>query len=449
MFVETIKSEGLAHLSYVVGDGHEAAVVDPRLDVEAYLEVARRRGVRITSIIETHRHEDFVSGARLLGHRTGARVVHGEGLDWGHGELVSDGDVLEVGGLELRVLDTPGHTLESISVAVVDRSTGRQPIAVFTGDALFVGDVGRTDFYPDRAELVAGLLWDSLHHKLLPLGDQALVLPAHGAGSVCGSGMADRDFSTLGYERFNNPALRLDRPSFVRRKLAEHHPSPPYFERAHAINRVGDVDHDELPAPPPLSADELAHLVLVDVRSAEAICGAFVPGAIGIPLELVPSFAGWLVPADRELGLIVDRSDQVPAAARALQRLGIHQVAGWLEGGMVGWCSEGRPYQRFRTVPAAELRRRIEEGLGETTLLDVRSPDEVAEGRLEGARHVYAGELPNRLGEVPPGPVLVYCSTGMRATVAASVLARSGYDRVEVALGSLRGCVAVGCPTTW
>ncbi|MGK7297364.1 MAG: MBL fold metallo-hydrolase, partial [Candidatus Wenzhouxiangella sp. M2_3B_020] len=276
MFIEKVKSEGLAQLSWVIGNDGLAAVVDPRRDCDVYIEIAARNGCRISHVLETHRNEDLISGAPILAGRTGATVWHGPDADGEvvYAETVEEGAELELGSTKIRVLQTPGHTDDSLSYAVYDTEFGDEAVAVCTGDALFIGDVGRTDFYPDRAREVAGLLYDSLQ-KLIDLGDQAVILPAHGAGSVCGSGMADRELSTIGYERRTNPRLQFDdRESFIDFKVAEHHEQPPYFRTMEKLNLEGGSAMPEPLTPAPLDADRFADLaddaVLVDVRSASA-----------------------------------------------------------------------------------------------------------------------------------------------------------------------------------
>jgi hydroxyacylglutathione hydrolase len=205
-------------------------------------------------IFETHKNEDYVTGSLELQRRTGAEIHHGKGLDWGFGQFVDDGDEFHLGDMILRILSTPGHTFESISIALHDTAFGDRPVAVFTGDALFIGDVGRTDFYPDQAREVAGLLYDSIFEQILPLGDHVLVYPAHGAGSVCGSGMAAREFSSLGYERQFNPSLQVaDREAFIDLKVAENHYQPPYFRQMERYNKEGSAPElPELPNPQPM-----------------------------------------------------------------------------------------------------------------------------------------------------------------------------------------------------
>ncbi|MBD3163450.1 MAG: MBL fold metallo-hydrolase [Candidatus Latescibacteria bacterium] len=454
MFLETFRSEGLAHLSYLFGDGGEAAVVDPSRDIDRYLRAARAEDCRITHVFETHRNEDYLVGSREIARRTGATIHHGRGLDWKYGETAGDGDTFRVGPVEVRVLATPGHTDESLSFAIADTATGKDPIAVFTGDSLFIGSVGRTDFYPDRAREVAGLLFDSIHETLLPLGDGVILLPAHGAGSVCGGGMAPRDFSTLGYERRNNPMLQLDRDAFIRAKTTERHEQPPYFRRMEVRNLAGDAPPlDALTEPAPMTADRFAEamedgLVALDVRSPEAVAGAFVPGSVAIPLDMLATYAGWFVPDDPPLGLIAEKDDRgaVPEARLILARMGFERVAGYLAGGLDGWETSGRRYGRIPAVHVDELARRLE-AKDPPVLLDVRTRDEVDEQALRDALHVPLRELIERLDEIPRDrPVVAFCGTGRRSLIAASLLKREGYEEVADALGSLSACVAAGCP---
>ncbi len=453
MFLETVRTEGLAAFSYVVGDAGQAAVIDPQRDCETYIDIAHRQGARISHVFETHRNEDFVIGSCDLAARTGAPIHHGRdpNFDFAYGESVSEGDEFTLGDVRLRVLETPGHTDQSISLALYDTAHSTEdPVGVFTGDALFIGDVGRTDFYPDRAQEVAGLLYDSIHRKLLPLGDQAVLYPAHGAGSICGSGMAARDFSTLGYERRHNPRLQMDRAAFVDFKVNENHYQPPYFQEMEKANTEGR----RLPAWPfarPCNADSLAQavaegMVLLDVREPEAVCGAHIPGSLAIPLSMLPGFAGWFLPYGRPIGLILDSYEELDQSVRHLLRLGYERVVGFLDGGLHAWETSGRDYATLPAVHARELVRRVD-AREPFTLLDVRSLDEWEQGRLPGATHIYVGEISQRIGEVPAQrPVVTFCSTGRRALIAASVLRRHGIDQVEVCLGSMTACRALGCP---
>lgn len=452
MFLEIVRSEGLAHLSYVFGDGGRAAVVDPRRDWQIYVDIAYGEGAQVTHIFETHRNEDFVVGSLELARRTGAEIYHGSRLAFEYGNAVREGDTFELGNILLTVLETPGHTYESISIALADKGFGDKNIAVFTGDALFIGDVGRTDFFPDKAEEVAGLLYDSIFNKILPLGDQVILYPAHGAGSVCGSGMASREFSTLGYERLFNPALQVkNRPEFIQRKIDEHHYLPPYFKKMEQYNLEGPPPLVGLPIPKPYAAKQFAKamdagMTVLDVRSPEAFAAAFVPGSLAVPLDMLPAFSGYFLSYQKDIGLVVEKRAEVETAVRHLIRLGYDQVVCYLEGGLTEWETSGYQYDSIPTVYAGEIKRRIEAGEA-FTLLDVRKQDEYREQHLKNATHVYVGELPDRLDVVPKErPITTFCGSGQRAIIAASILKRNGFEQVEDCLGSMAAYGALGCP---
>ncbi|MGB3212484.1 MAG: MBL fold metallo-hydrolase [Desulforhopalus sp.] len=451
MFLEKIKSEGIAHLSYILGDGSEAVVIDPRRDCRIYVDIAARQGTRITQIFETHRNEDYIIGSQDLARLTGARIHHGKALDFSYGENVSEGDSFKIGDLLLTIIETPGHTFESISIVVTDQNYGDDAVAVFTGDTLFIGDVGRTDFYPDRAREVAGALYDSIFNKLLPLGDQTILYPAHGAGSVCGDGMATREFSTIGHERRNNPVLqKKDRDDFIKFKVDEHHYQPPYFRKMEEYNQHGPPLLDTLPHPAPMSADDVdgarkRGAVLLDLRSPEAYAGAFIPGSLAIPLEMIPAYAGYLLDHNSDIILIPETQEQIPAAVQHLIRIGYDRLLGYLKGGMHSWEVSGRQYDRIGAVHAGALDRRLKER-EDLTLLDVRKISEFEQGSLSGAIHIFLGELQNRIDELDPDkPVVTFCGSGQRAIIAASILKRHGFREVEDSLGSMQACKSIGC----
>ena len=453
MFLEKVKSKGLAHLSYVLGHNGQAAVIDPRRDCQAYIDIARQNGARITHIFETHRNEDYVAGSTNLARRTGADIYHGKDLDFSYGKPVAEGDSFQFGDMTLAILETPGHTFESISLVLRDSSYGDQPLAVFTGDLLFIGSVGRTDFFPDRHREVAGLQYDSIFDKLLPLGDQVILYPAHGAGSVCGSNMAAREFSTLGYERANNPDLKFDsRAAFVEHKITESHKIAPYFKKMEQLNQHGAPPMDLLPEPAPMSAEQFdkaiqAGMICVDLRSPEAFAGAFIPGSLAIPLEMISAYAGYFLPYDRRIGLVADSRKDVAPAVRQLIRLGYDDIAGHLEGGLHTWETSGKHYDRIAAVHVDELTRRVKDN-EDFTLLDVRKEEEVKQsGRFAKALHIFLGDLPDRIDQVPEDkPVVTFCGSGKRAIIAAAILKQHGYDRVEDNLGSMAACQAAGCP---
>lgn len=454
MFVETVKTEGLAHLSYVVGDGLEAAVIDPRRDVRVYERIAQKRGVRITCIFETHRNEDLVTGSENLSRRTGAKVLRGTTDEYQvpYAQMVKEGTRVELGEASLTVLETPGHTMDSISIVLRHEATGDSPLGVFTGDALFVGDVGRTDFYPDRLKEVAGLLHDSLHEKLLPLGDQAVIYPAHGAGSVCGQGMADRDFSTIGYEKRHNDRLSLSRADFIKAKTGEHHDTPPYFKKMEALNASSGPGLPAAPRlPVPLDAEDFAErreagMVVVDLRMVESFAGGHIPGAISLPESMISSFAGWVLSYDTPIGLVAASETQAEQGALHLARIGYDRIEGYLDGEVIGWAKTGRAVETLGSIDGPDFKAALENG-ADFTVLDVRAEPELEEARIPGAKHIYVGELAARTGELDKGAHYVtFCGSGQRAGIAASLLKRAGFENVSVNWGSMAACQALGCP---
>jgi hydroxyacylglutathione hydrolase len=451
MFFESLYSPGLAHMSYIFGGGGQAAVVDPRRDCRVYLEIAHRNGAAITHIFETHRNEDYVTGSVPLAALTGARIHHGANLPFRFGHPVREGDTFQIGKFQLGILETPGHTPESITLTLADLSFSEDPVAVFTGDTLFIGDVGRTDLNEDPAA-GADTLFDSIH-RILALGEGVLLYPAHMAGSVCGAHLAQRRFSSLGFEKTHSQMLQLDRQAFIERKLAENPYRPPYFSRMELANLIGAPKSPDPPDPAPLPAGEFARmmeqegLLPLDIREPAAFSGSHIPGALSIPLELVPSFAGYLLPYDRPIGLIADGYEPARAAAQYLFRLGYDDVAVFFEGGMTQWAAAGRELESTPALRAADLKARLDRGES-FTLLDVRQISERRqEGAVPGSMHTYVGELPRKLDDVPRDkPTVVYCDTGRRAIIAASILQRHGYEPVEYFPGSFQAWTAHDLP---
>ncbi len=451
MFFETVHSQGLSQLSYVLGQGGEAVVIDPRRDVDVYLDAAHKQGCRIAYVFDTHRNEDFISGSRELARRTGADVLHGPVTDFAFGNVVEDGDIFQVGSLVLKVMETPGHTFDSISIALYDTAFSKdQAIGVFTGDALFIGDVGRTDFIKGREAECAGLLHDSIHKKLLALGDQTLLFPAHGAGSVCGGALAAREFSSLGYERANSPMLQLSRDEFIKAKTSEHHSYNPYFRRMEEYNLLGNAPQVNcVPRPQPLGVDRFVtgqgDAQILDVRSPEAFAGAFIPGSLAVPLDMVAPYAGYFLDYERPILLVVHDYSEVDEAVRILLRMGFDKVEGFLPG-MDAWEVSGHHYGRIPSVHVQELVADIDQGR-DFTLLDVRAEPEFNQSHLPGAKNIYLGELDKRLDEIDrTKPVVTFCGSGRRAIIGASILTRAGFQDVGNSLGSMAACASQGCP---
>ncbi len=444
MEIHKIKTDGLAHLSYLLTSNGEAAVIDPRRDVDIYLNMARAAGCEITHIFETHRNEDLISGAGILADITGADVWHGPNpaAPVQYAKTTTEGDRYDIGDATIAVLETPGHTDDSLSFVLYDRNWNEGAVGVFTGDALFVGDVGRTDFYPDRRREVAGLLFDSLQ-KLLSLGDHVLLYPAHGAGSVCGSGMADREFSTLGHERQNNARLQLDRDAFIEAKLAEHHEQPPYFRLMERLNLEGATPVRRYALPAVALSEgggDASKVQLVDVRGIADFAGAHIPNTLAIPDDMLAAFAGWLLDPEAPIELIARDAAQAERSVKTLERIGFDGVARFRTG-IVPVATAGKSFASLPFVDTETVAAR--RGDADWCLLDVRDAAEFGSGHIEGAKNIYVGHLPNMLDALPrEKQITVMCGSGARATIAASVLLKAGFEKVDVYLGSWKAWTA-------
>ncbi len=455
MIFERIKSEGIAHNSYLMGSGNGAIVIDPRRDCQVYADLARQMGLKIKYIFETHRHEDYVVGSVELKNITGAEIYHGPGLKWEYGSVLEDGQAFRIGSFRLTAIHTPGHTDESMSFAVADLATGEAAVMVFTGDTLFVGDVGRTDLYgTNEVPRLASNLYDSIFKKLLPLGEGVIIYPAHGGGSVCGMHIANRDESTIGMERVQNQVLqRKNKDEFVKYKIAEKPERPHYFTRMERYNLEGPPILGCMPLPAQLTPNEFRtemdkEAVLVDTSEPAAFGGIHIKGAYSIWVEGLPAFAGWVLPYDRSILLVLERQADLERCVHYLIRAGYDRITGYLKGGIESWYNAGFPVESLGLLSVHRLKDMLDRH-EQLTVLDTRGQEEWESGHIEGALHIYVGHLEQRLSEVPRDkPVAVYCKTGHRAGISASILLRAGYTKVYNIPGSITAWVAAGFPIT-
>jgi hydroxyacylglutathione hydrolase len=435
MYFEQFYLGCLAHASYMIGSGGDAAVVDPQRDVEIYLKSAEENGLKIRHIFETHLHADFVSGHRELAVRTGAKIYIGEkaGATFPH-VPVRDGSELVFGNCKISILETPGHTPESICLVVTDNDKRPAPWAVLTGDTLFIGDVGRPDLSPAvTPQELAAMLYDSLHNKLMKLPDDVLVYPAHGAGSLCGRNMrADRS-STIGTERLTNYALQIrSREEFVRQLTTNLPSRPEYFAKDAEINRGGASALAELPELAAVPAVKVKSLIeegipALDIRSMEAFAAAHVPGSISIALSgQFASWAGSLLGLAARPVVIADNADQIEEARIRLARVGIEELSGYLQDGLEGWKQAGFPLASLPQISVHDLSARPD-----LHVVDVRRDGEWQAGHLENAQLWPLDRLRDSL---PPldknAAIAVHCKSGYRSTVACSLLQRAGYTNV-------------------
>lgn len=430
----------LAHASYLVASEGAAAVIDPQRDVDIYQEAATRLGVRILHVIETHLHADFVSGHNELAARTGAQVYVGEGSGATFPHVsVKDGDSIHFGQCRLDFLQTPGHTLESVSVVMTDLGSPQRPRAIFTGDTLFVGDVGRPDLSATHTpQELAVLLYRSLHDKLLTFPDDTEIFPAHGAGSLCGRQMGPERSSTLGRERKFNYALKARTSEEFVRLLTDNLPSrPEYFGREVELNRQGAAPLDQLPALKPLSVEEVSRLmdqgvVMLDTRSAMEFAAAHVPGSVHVALS--GQFASWaarVLGLDAKVILVGEDTEQIAQSRVRLARVGMESVVGYLEDGIAGWVKQGRTLDYIPQISGQECRELRGKEPDRVTILDVREPSEVEQGAIPGSVRIPLADVAARAATLDKNKLIVtHCKGGYRSSIATSLLRKAGFTDI-------------------
>jgi hydroxyacylglutathione hydrolase len=453
MYFEQFYLGCLAHASYMLGSEGEAAVVDPQRDVEIYLKAAEQHGLQIRHIFETHLHADFVSGHLELAKRTGAKIYIGAqaGATFPHVAL-HDGSEVPFGKLCITALETPGHTPEGVCLVVINEEKSQEPWAILTGDTLFIGDVGRPDLSRTHTpQQLAGNLYDSLHGKLMTLGDHVLVYPAHGAGSLCGRNMRAERSSTIGTEKLSNYALQIkSREEFIR-QLTENLPSrPEYFLQDAQINRAGATPLSELHDLPPISAAELHELLaqgvfVLDVRSNADFVAAHVPGSVNIALSgQFASWAGAIMGLSARPVLVADTPEQYAEARLRLARVGIEDPRGVLQGGVAAWKQAGFPVADVPQITVLELSRQRSQNL---RVLDVRREPEWHAGHIEGAEWFPLDSFKISAPELDPSaPVAVHCQGGYRSMIACSLLQRAGLKNVINVVGGFDAWRQDGLP---
>ncbi len=454
MYFEQFYLGCLAHASYLLGSEREGIVVDPQRDVDIYLEAAQKNGLKIRHIFETHLHADFVSGHSELAARTGASIYLSRAAEATFAHVaVDDGFNLQVGKLRVEVLATPGHTPESISLVVTDEEKSAEPWAVLTGDTLFIGDVGRPDLSPTHTpKELAGMLHDSLHQKLLTLPSFTLVYPAHGAGSLCGRNMRAERFSTIGTERLTNYALQIkDRDAFVRQMTSNLPARPDYFLEDAAINRAGAPALADLPELTAITPQELKAMldkgaVALDVRPSDEFVSGHVPGSISIALSgQFASWAGAVLGLSSRPVLIATTPEQISEVRVRLARIGIEDVAGYLEGSVEGWRAAGLPAESVSQITVDELAAHLSNG--GIDVLDVRREGEFEAGHIAGADWHPLDRMKAVLPEIRrDAPVAVHCKGGYRSVIACSLLKRAGYHNVVDVAGGFDAWAGAGLP---
>jgi glyoxylase-like metal-dependent hydrolase (beta-lactamase superfamily II)/rhodanese-related sulfurtransferase len=427
-------------------------VIDPQRDVGLYITQARELGVPITHILQTHLHADFVSGHMDLAQKTGATIYAPKSANCTFDHVpLAEGDTIEIEDMLLQVLETPGHTPEHVCYTVTDQARGDTPIGVFVGDVLFVGDVGRPDLFPDMATDLAGQLHDSLHKKLFKLTDHCEVYPAHGAGSLCGRSMGAKYRTTIGYERCYNAALQLGKEDFVKSLTSGMPPAPDHFGRCSEINRHGPALLADLPEleglRPAQFHDQVAEsdVEVLDVRSYTAFASLHIPGSWHLDLNgNFPTFAGWVLPTDKDILLVADSYEDALTADLWARRVGMDRVVGYLEGGMTSWATGGYRTADIHLVSAEDLHDRVT-GTSNLVLVDVRAPLEFQDGHIGGAVNIPAPDLRTRYKELDPDkPTFLICSSGNRSSLGASILKQYGFREVHNVAGGMTGYSQAG-----
>lgn len=453
MLLKYFYDKALAHASYMVGcqRARVAVVVDPGRDIDQYLEMAQREDLRLIAVAETHIHADYVSGARELAERVGAKLyVSEEGpADWKYlfadqyeHQLVGDGDSFMIGNIRFDVLHTPGHTPESISFLLTDEGgSADKPMGIFTGDFVFVGSIGR----PDLLEEAAGLAntaepgaRDLFHsaERFRQLPDYLQVWPAHGAGSACGKGLGAIPSSTVGYEKLFNPALQFtDEEKFVRYILSEQPEAPKYFAVMKRVNKEGPaiIGDKKLPESKPIGSldSALESATVIDLSPSHEFAEGHVPRTLNIPTGMLAGWAGWVVDYSKPAYLIADPK-QLPEAIRVLRKIGLDDVRGYFDISRVR--EAGITTERYETAKPDELARRIQSE--EVHLIDVRSDEEWKSGRIAQADHRFLGRLPDNVLAIESGrPIVTQCQTGGRSAIAASILQAAGLEVINMTGG--------------
>lgn len=461
MYFEQFYLGCLSHASYLLASEGEAVVVDPQRDVELYLKAAAEHNVAIRYIFETHLHADFVSGHQELASRTGAQIYIGAqaGARFPH-IPVRDGFTLKFGRAAIRVLETPGHTPESICLVVTDEEVTDEgksslPWAVLTGDTLFIGDVGRPDLSPTHTpKELAGLLYDSLHGKLLTLADSVLVYPAHGAGSLCGKNMRAERSSSIGIERLTNYALQIkSREEFIAQLTSNLPARPEYFAKDAEINRAGASALSDLPPLRALAPSELKAMLedgemALDIRSGEEFAAGHVPGSVNIALSgQFASWAGTVLGLSAHPVLIAGSEEQVEEARVRLARVGIEALDGFLRGGVAAWKEAGLPVATIHEMSAENLNSRLQSH--DVQVLDVRRAPEWEAGHIENAMWWPLDNFRVSPPEMDRNTeVAVHCKSGYRSMIASSLLQRAGFKNVINVTGGFDAWQQAGLPTT-
>lgn len=455
MRISTIKSEGIAALSYFVSSGDEAAVIDPRRDAHIYAHLAAEMGVSISHIFETHRNEDYVIGSlELQSLVPDARIAHFRMTPFKYGDIrLEDQDTFTVGEIHITCFNTPGHTDDSMCYVVADKSVSADPIVAFTGDTLFVNSVGRTDLVDiTKHEEMSHKLYHSLHEKILPLDDGVVIHPGHGSGSVCGGDIGDREFSTIGYERLHNEWLSLDEEEFVQERVKQRLTTASYFKHCEHLNTVGAPLLADLPEIEELDIDTFEKLLqddehrAIDTRPSNEFLESHIPGSISLSIDNMGLLVGWALRPAQSFSIILRNDvDDYKLTKAMLHRVGYDDIRGFLKNGLETWIQSGRKDSSIESLSlevfgAYQTRSEME-------IIDVREPFEYDKERIQGSSSSPLTEFEEVVDAIESDrPIATICPGGYRSTTAASILKRKGVENVVVSLAGLKAWKAHDFP---
>lgn len=453
MYFTQIYTPGLAHCSYVLGGENKCLIVDPPRDIDRCLAAAKSFGLPVAGVIETHLHADFVSGHMEVAKATGATIFAPAAANcaFPH-QALQDGESFSFDTLRITLLETPGHTPESAVFLVTDLERGEEPVLLFSGDTILVGDVGRPDLFPAIKEELASKLFYSLQ-RVAKLGEHIELYPAHGMGSLCGRSLSAKLWSTLGTERRYNYALQIgDEDQFCAALLNGMPEAPDHFARCSEINRRGPALLESLEQPVPLSAGRFSRLLraghqVVDTRDYLSFAAAHIPNSFSVGLQgNFSTFVGWVLPADMPLLLVLNNEADLQNALTGLRRVGLDRVTGYLEGGMQAWINGGMDTSQIEVISIFELSKRMAAN-NDLLVLDNRLRSEWDSGYIAGTVHLPAPHVRQRAGEWPPEQtVATLCNTSNRSILAASLLKRQGFTRVINVVGGTTAWTAAGFP---
>ena len=439
MYFKRLLTSSLAHYSYIIGEGREMVVIDPQPDIDKYLEISRSEGMKIKAILETHRNEDFAVGSRALSEFTGAKVyiAADQDLDYEYGKKISDGTEIEIGSMKLKSIHTPGHTLAHMSYVLYLKQ--ENPYMVFTGDTLFFGGVGRTDFYgKDRLKEMTEYLYDSIFEKILPLGDDVLLFPAHGAGSACGASIEDRPYSTLGYERKYNVDLQYSTKEEFTDGVAKMLYKPHYFEDMEKVNLKGIASIDCNIDLKIKYIEEVKEIdTLVDIRNQKAFIGEHIEDSLYISHSGLTAHLNWFVCTDEDIVFVIDNQEKeyLKNLYLDMKRIGYNGKLSFLAGGIENWNKEARNIVKSKYIIAEEL----EDKINDVTILDIREESEFKDIKpIEGSIKIPMEEIKYRYDELPEGKTIcVVCASSRRATTVSSFLEQKSMN-TSILLGGMK-----------